>query len=345
MIRRIRATPSEGLPALWKGQVVATVHAVLSTVLQPSIHAILYTAVPSSGTSLPLDFPLTALPHPVVPLAIQVASHAVTQFLISPLEMLRTRLIVIPANLPSTPSSLTLLRRAITEEGGIAGLYLHANLLIPTLLEHTIRPLMTLSIPLIIERYFGISPDLAPISYSMADLGLNIAAILVILPIETVRRRLQLQSRSDGESKKIRSVVRLRERDYIGVVEAMWRIVTEETSAPRKRRMSEKDEGGWLSGVGQLYRGVSGKWNFGRKKTQHADVYSSAWLSRPTLQCLASVSSAQVWEAAVESTAPGGRRSNIVYAWGIHVHYKRAATSPGGRARRYRAYVHPRGDR
>jgi fusion and transport protein UGO1 len=255
MIRRIRATPSEGLPALWKGQLVATAHALLSNLLQPHIHSAIYTAVPASGATLPLDFPLTALPHPGVPLAIQVASHAITQFILSPLEMVRTRLIAMPHAHPSTPSSLTILRRAVADEGGLSGLYLAANLLIPTLLENTIRPLLTLSIPLIIERQFGISPDLAPITYSIADLGLNITALLFTLPIETVRRRLQLQGRNPD--RKIRSVVRLRDRPYTGVVEAMWRIVTEETAAPRKRRMSTRDEGGIFSGLAQLYRGVS----------------------------------------------------------------------------------------
>lgn len=254
MIRRIRATPSEGLPALWKGQLVSTVQALLSNVLQPQIHGLIYAVVPSSGTTLPLDFPLTALPHPGIPLAIQVASHAVTQFILSPLDMVRTRLIVMPSSHPSTPNSLTILRRAITDEGGVIGLYLAPNLSIPTIVENVLRPLLTLSIPLIIERQLGISPDLAPITANLADLGLNIASLLILMPIETVRRRMQLQQRS---GKKIRSIVQLRDRPYYGIVEAMWRIVTEETAAPRKRQMTTKDEGGWLAGVAQLYRGVS----------------------------------------------------------------------------------------
>lgn len=261
MIRRIRATPSEGLPALWKGQIVSTVHAVFSTLLQPRIHSLIFSLAPASATgsavALPLDFPLTALPHPGIPLALQVASHALTQFILSPLELVRTRLIAMPTSHASTPSSLTILRRAIAEEGGISGLYLASNVLLPTLLEHTLRPLFTMSIPLILERACGLSPDLAPITYSLAELGLNVAALLVVLPIETVRRRLQLQSRSPGGGKHLRSVVRLRERDYVGIVEAIWRIITEETAAPRKKHMTEREEGGWFSGVCQLYRGVS----------------------------------------------------------------------------------------
>lgn len=275
MIRRIRATPSEGLPALWKGQLVSTIHAVLSTVLQPHIHSLVFALAPNVAGNgpLPLDFPLTALPSPGVPLALQVASHAITQFILSPLELVRTRLIVWSSSHPSTPSSATLLRRAIAEEGGILGLYTASNVFLPAVLELTLRPLLTLSIPLVLERWLGLSPDLSPITYSIADLGLNVASLVLILPIETIRKRLQLQSRAPGGGKHYRSVVRLRDRDYVGMVEAIWRIVTEETAAPRKHRMSTKDEGGWFSGVAQLYRG------FGMAVTAHLTVFGLGLVS------------------------------------------------------------------
>jgi fusion and transport protein UGO1 len=315
MIRRIRATPHEGLPALWKGQLISTVHAVASTLLQPRIHSLVFSLAPSSATggmALPLDFPLTALPNPGVPLALQVASHALTQFILSPLELVRTRLIAMPTSHPSTPSSLTILRRAIAEEGGISGLYFASNVMLPALLELTLRPLLTMSIPLILERGLGFSPDLAPISYSLAELGMNVAALLVILPIETVRRRLQLQSRTPGGGKHFRSVVPLRERDYVGIVEAIWRIITEETAAPRKKRMTEREEGGWFSGVCQLYRGVSSC------RLVRANV-SSAWPSLPTSLCLASVSSALGWEEQVPAASTrDGRRSNTSDALQSH---------------------------
>ncbi|KAL7421450.1 hypothetical protein Q5752_004336 [Cryptotrichosporon argae] len=270
MIRRVRATPSEGLPALWKSQIVSTIHSILSNVVQPQIHSLVLVLYPTRG--VPLDFPLTALPHPAVPLALQVGSHLLAHFLLSPLELLRTRMIALPSSHPSTPSSAALFRRTIEDEGGFFGLYFHPNLVIPTVLEHTIRPLLTLSIPLVLERQFGLSPDLAPITYSLADLGLNIAALLVVLPIETVRRRLQVQTRPPA-GKRIKSVVRLRDRDYVGVVEAMWRIVTEETAVPRKRQMTEKDEGGLMAGVRQLYRG------FGMAVSAHVTVFGLGLVS------------------------------------------------------------------
>lgn len=55
----------------------------------------------------------------------------------------------------------------------------------------------------------------------------------------------------------MRTVVKVRETKYVGMVEAMWRIVTEETGVRRRRVMTEKDEGGVVGGLRQLYRGVS----------------------------------------------------------------------------------------
>jgi fusion and transport protein UGO1 len=148
-------------------------------------------------------------------------------------------------------------KRLISEEGGFSALYFHPNILIPTLLEHTLRPILTLSIPLLLERQFSLTPESAPITYAAADLSLGLASLLVLLPIETVRKRLQLQTRGRGTGKKLKSIVKLRERDYVGVVEGVWRIVTEETGVRRKRTMTERDEGGVFSGIRQLYRGVS----------------------------------------------------------------------------------------
>ncbi|WVQ81607.1 hypothetical protein IAT38_003731 [Cryptococcus sp. DSM 104549] len=271
MIRRIRYTPSEGLPALWKTQLISTFHSLLSNILQPPIHSFLQILTPYPPLSL--DTPLTAFPHPGLPLGIQVASHLITHMVLSPLEIIKTRLIVMPASHHSTPSSVRVFRDMVDNEGGFFTMYFHPNLFVPALLEHSIRPLVALASPLVIERVFGISPDVSPFYYSVADLALGLGALAVFLPIETVRRRLQLQSRAPGGGKRMKTVVKVRERDYVGVVEAMWRIVTEETGVRRRRTMSEKDEGGWFAGVRQLYRG------FGMAATAHLTVFSLGLVS------------------------------------------------------------------
>jgi fusion and transport protein UGO1 len=252
MIRRIRYTPSEGLPALWKSQIVTTLHSIFTNVLQPHVHSLLLTFAPDAPT---FDIPLTALPNPALALGLQVASHLLTHLILSPMEVIRTRLIALPMSHPSTPSSVSLFRSMVDEEGGFSGMYFNSNLLIPSIFEHTVRPLLTLSIPLLLERQLGYSPEMSPITYSLCDLSLGLGSLLILLPIETVRKRLQIQARGNG--KRGKTIVRARDRDYVGVVEAIWRIVSEETGVTRKRVMDEKDEGGLFSGIRQLYRGVS----------------------------------------------------------------------------------------
>ncbi|EIW66968.1 hypothetical protein M231_03933 [Tremella mesenterica] len=272
MIRRIRYTPSEGLPALWKSQLITTLHSVLSTLLQPTIHLSLVSLFPSSAH---VDIPLSAIPSPGLPLAIQVGTHFLTHWLLSPLEVIRTRLIVSPLSRSDTPSSAGMLRDMVEQEGGFCSLYFHPNLFIPTALEHTLRPLLTLSIPLVLERQWGISSEFSPLTYAACDLGLGLAGLFILLPIETTRKRLQIQYRGvrRKETGKRKSVVLLREREYVGVVEALWRIMTEETGARRKRHMTERDEGGVFSGIRQLYRG------FGMAATAHLTVFGLGLVS------------------------------------------------------------------
>jgi len=223
------------------------------------------------------------------------------------MEVIRTRLIAMPMSHASTPSSVSMFRRMVEEEGGFSGMYFNSNLLIPSIFEHTVRPLLTLSIPLLLERTLGYSPEMSPITYSLCDLSLGLGSLLILLPIETVRKRLQLQARGNG--KRGKTIVRTRDRDYVGVVEAIWRIVTEETGVRRKRVMDEKDEGGLFSGIRQLYRGVSSP----DLPCTLLLISSSGWQPPPTLPSLVSDWSRQVWAA--EGSNPNGRRSRH-----IHVH-------------------------
>lgn len=352
MMRRVRRTPSEGLPGLWKGQLLGTAHSLLTTNLQPIVHDLLLLAIPVSGNAAgnlrlnaSLDLPLASHPNPAIPLGLHVAAHLVTHLFLSPLELLRTRTIVQPSAAPSTTSSPRMLQDVVKNEGGIGGLFFHPQLLLPAVLEHTLRPLFTLSIPLFIERQLHVTPDSSPIAYSVLDLGLGLASLLVILPIETVRKRLQLQERRPtatlADSARP-SIVRLREQPYVGIVEAIYRIITEETGARKRRRRrssnrrpsmlrrrSSMGQGqpmenrrSMFDGVRQLYRGVSLSWPW---TVRHGadDILmaisaldSLAWPLALTSQCLRSVWSRRDLEEAGQrwvgrSSERSRRRCNV----------------------------------
>ncbi|KAF8344071.1 mitochondrial carrier domain-containing protein [Cantharellus anzutake] len=284
MVKRIRAWKSEGLKGLWKAQLTSTLIDAMTPTIQTGIQELLLSTFVSSQ-SIPI-YPLPAFQTPGSHLTIAVASHALTGFILSPLDLVRTRLIV----QSSHPSHRTYsgpidaFKRITKNEGGFYALYMHPNLLIPTILDTTIRPLLSLAAPLVIHRFFGIAEDTHPTTYAVLHLLFSSASLLITLPIETVRRRLQVQSRNSA--RPLRACVETRPTPYVGVVDAWWRILSEERSTvtyaglrQRKRRQSfkgkekaadvssfDKDDEDLLaqeesrfgaSGLAQLYRGFT----------------------------------------------------------------------------------------
>ncbi|KAG7099556.1 hypothetical protein E1B28_001389 [Marasmius oreades] len=300
-IKHISRHPSEGYLALWKGLLTSSVTETLASTIQPILHGFL---LPSSDPFRDHSHSLLILP---------LVSHLMTGLLLSPLDLVRTRLIVQPLRpaqsaRPSTTYTgpLHALHSIYTKEGGIRGLYTHPHLLIPTILDNTLRPLVSLTFPQMILTYMGLGhvaddPENNRVIWGLAELGGSFLGLLIMLPVETVRRRLQVQLRLESEREQwdeayqgdvrvlehcMTACVRLRPRPYHGVVDCLWRIMTEERSdpclrgQPRQRRRhrnlrpstsarrpstsqpdefpsqtAEKDM--LLPGLSQLYQGLS----------------------------------------------------------------------------------------
>lgn len=256
------------------GLLTSCVTEVISDSLQPMINGFLQS----------LLFPSIS-PFHQPPIMLPVVSHLITGFLLSPLDLIRTRLIVqsfTPRHKRYT-GPLDALQQILRDEGGLRGIYLHPQLLIPTLLDNALRPIVSLALPRVMTSYFGygnITEDTHPIGWSVAELTGSCVGLLVTLPVETIRRRLQVQVR--GTAAPLKACVELRPAPYNGVVDALWHILTEERSdlpimrSPRRRRLSsrgkekakegEAGEGvegrdeyqSWFrnTGLGQLYRGL-----------------------------------------------------------------------------------------
>jgi len=252
----------------------STATEMLSTTVQPFIHQFLQS----------LFFPSIS-PFHQPPLILPIVSHVLTGFILSPLDLVRTRLIVqsFTPRYKKYSGPVDALHKILRDEGGLKGIYLHPNLLIPTLLDSALRPIVSFALPGMIVSFFGashITEDSHPVAWGCAELGASCLGLLVTLPIETIRRRLQVQVR--GTAEPIKGCVELRPAPYNGVVDAFWHIVTEERSdlpivrrsrrrkesksAHGKERDGEKDEEGedeldepesmWKNtGIGQLYRG------------------------------------------------------------------------------------------
>ncbi|GAA5914174.1 hypothetical protein JCM8208_003928 [Rhodotorula glutinis] len=259
MIKAVGRWKGEGWASLWKGQLTTCVLDSLTTAIQPFFLAAMTAALlPSSSFSA---LPLIYAPKPGPLLILTTLSHTVTTFLLSPLDLVRTRLIVQSAQPQHRKykGPWHALRTIVEEEGGLWTTYFHPNLLFPALLEGVVRPLIHLSTPLVISRYLHIEPSSSPLTFGLAELVLGTVGLLVTLPLETVRKRLQLQSRAafvragraGGVGRAWRTCVETRPQPYAGVVEAVYRILTEETGKiPRRRRRRRSSAAPGTPGLG-----------------------------------------------------------------------------------------------
>jgi fusion and transport protein UGO1 len=254
------------------GQLTTFIADSLTSAIQPAIASVLTISLVPTVAGLTL----LESPRPGTSLALECGARLLTTVLLSPLDLVRTRLIAqaSAARYRRSKGPLHALRQLIEDEGGLATLFFHSNLLLPALLEGFLRPLIHLGTPLLLDRVLGLRADRRPYAYGLAELGLGTLGLVLVLPIETVRRRLQLQSRATGTgSRPYRACVETRPVPYAGIVDALYRIITEETTsvppsvaARRGRSRKSAVAGGSTtaaedaksvkaSGLGQLYRG------------------------------------------------------------------------------------------
>jgi len=282
MMKRLGRFRPEGWLSLWKGLLTSAITEAISIGLQPTIQSILEQVF---APILPGSYHLDAPVYPP-PLLLPVMSQVLTGFILSPLDLVRTRLIVQSSHprYRTYSGPIDALQQILTFEGGLKGVYFHPHLLLPTLIDCTLRSLVPFVLPGLVASYlsFGgvpITPETHPVIWGVAEFLGSCAGLIVTLPFETIRRRLQVQVR--GTAKPIKGCVELRPAPYNGMVDTFWHIMTEErsdlplkTTRPRRRRGSTKGKGvegktvetegegdedeSWLrhTGVGQLYRGL-----------------------------------------------------------------------------------------
>lgn len=250
---------------------------IASAGLQPAVHTLLESLLLPVLPSL--SSPLSPFGPP--PLIVSVASQVVTGFVLSPLDLVRTRLIVQSAvpRYRTYSGPIDALKQILEHEGGLSGVYFHPHLLIPTVIDCTLRSLVPFTVPALMASYLSISAEANPLLWTCTELLGSCVGLLVTLPFETVRRRLQVQVR--GTARPLKACVEIRPAPYNGMVDAFWHILTEERSDlplkhRRHRRRSVNAKGkategvqsseghhdgepeSWLknTGIGQLYRGL-----------------------------------------------------------------------------------------
>ncbi|CAG8742100.1 13506_t:CDS:2, partial [Racocetra fulgida] len=210
-VKTLKGHSTEGLRSLWKGQFTNWLYEIGHVFLQPTFEGALNDAFDLYDDTIPLIYLDRVGPN----IATLIVSHVVAGVILSPLEVVRTRLVVQTASPVHKKYSGTFdcLRQMIKEEG-LTSLYWSHNL-VPSIVFHTICPLLECTVPLIIDRVFHINPTDSPILYGLAQLGLSTLQLLITLPIETIRKRLHCQIVSRVPEKSFATVVQTRKAPYV----------------------------------------------------------------------------------------------------------------------------------
>jgi mitochondrial fusion and transport protein UGO1 len=101
---------------------------------------------------------------------------------------------------------------------------------------HTLAPLFKYGSPVIIDRAFSITQEDSPVLFVICELAVSIIELLVMMPIETIRRRLQGQSQPSILITKFETVVGVSPIAYSGPFDCLWRIIRQEGVRGRRFR-------------------------------------------------------------------------------------------------------------
>ncbi|KAJ2686711.1 hypothetical protein IWW39_003459 [Coemansia spiralis] len=285
VLRRLVTHPTEGFLSMFKGSLSQWVYDMLHLLLQPTLEGVLnemlglYDSAPAStyiDASAPSALTL-------------VASSVIVGWLLSPLELVRTRLVVQSASPIHRKYRGTFhaLKTVAREEGGLTALYFSPYHAVPTLVKHTLDTVFRNMGSFALDRVTGIDPYDHPTTFAIGGLVWKTISAVVMLPVDTIRTRLQAQprytSKAASESAPLsgsvaskgkqadrfveyRTCVPISPVPYTGMVNCAWRIITEEGASLKqlkKRRMAAMNgEGQRASNVGYyglrgLYPGIS----------------------------------------------------------------------------------------
>ncbi|KAJ2460102.1 hypothetical protein GGF42_001057 [Coemansia sp. RSA 2424] len=285
VLRRLVSHPTEGFLSMFKGALSQWVYDMLHLLLQPTLEGVLnemlglYDSAPAStyiDASAPSALTL-------------IVSSAIVGWLLSPLELVRTRLVVQSASPIHRKYRGTFhaLKTVAREEGGLTALYLSPYHAVPTLVKHTLDTVFRNMGSFALDRVAGIDPYDHPATFAIGGLVWKTISAVVMLPIDTIRTRLQAQPRytnkavSESASKgkqvdrfiAFRTCVPISPVPYTGMINCAWRIITEEGASLKqiKRRRAaeiaaamsgESEKASQISNVGYyglrgLYPGIS----------------------------------------------------------------------------------------
>ncbi|KAI9829653.1 MAG: hypothetical protein M1819_006024 [Sarea resinae] len=190
-------------------------------------------------------------PYPLASLGVAVAASGLASLILSPLDIVRTRLILTPTTTSSPRALLPSLK-------SLPDLTIPPPLLPITLLHSCLPTLINTSTPLVLRSRFSIDPVISPTAYSLVTFLSSTLELFVRLPLETVLRRGQmavpLHDPATGHAVLPETVVDVGE--FRGVFGTMWFVAKEEGTRPATAKELKRGRGMG----GRKGQGVEGLW-------------------------------------------------------------------------------------
>ncbi|KAJ2551219.1 hypothetical protein EV175_003773 [Coemansia sp. RSA 1933] len=256
VIRTLLKHPTEGFFSLFKGCFTQWLYDILYLLAQPSLEVLL-----NEMLGVYESAPLYTYIDAAAPSALTVvASSLLVGWMLSPLELVRTRLMVQSSSPIHRKYHGTYhgLKTIAKEEGGIWSMYFNPYNMVPTVISHTLNPIFRNMGTFVLDQVSGIDPYDHPTTFAFGHLLWKTIAATVMLPIDTVRTRLQAQPRytkreppagsarastassvksaAKSPFKEFRTCVPLSPVQYTGMVNCAWRIITEEGESLKKMK-------------------------------------------------------------------------------------------------------------
>ncbi|KAI0471719.1 mitochondrial carrier domain-containing protein [Xylariaceae sp. FL0804] len=215
---------------VWKGTNATFLYTVLQSLLENWSRSLLSALlnVPDLGVKDDVDRLLDiASPYPWASLCVAAAAAVATGLILAPLDLVRTRLMA--------TSTARAPRRTLATLRALPSWLCPPALVLPTVLNTLVHPLLHLSTPLVLRSQFLIDRQVAPLTFSLTKFCTSCVSLFVKLPLETVLRRGQMAVLA--QPRYVQALDRAGRMDtvvqpgpYHGVLPTMYTIVAEEGS-------------------------------------------------------------------------------------------------------------------
>lgn len=237
---------TSGPTSPWKATNATFIYSLLLPTLNTFIRSLLAAVVglPEEDNASSMTADILTASSPFAALFLSCISSSLSAIVLSPIDTVRTYLILTPAS--HGPRSLLRAMRLLPTTN-----YTTPPHLVPITILHSSLPNFILTtIPLFLKNYLSIDPVLNPSLWNLFSLVGSGVELAVRFPLETVLRRAQIAtftspslrqqkrgavrapgSSPAGEDQEIETIVPT-PRTYRGVIGTMWHIVYEEGVSP-----------------------------------------------------------------------------------------------------------------